>query len=190
MPSRRVSFLSCPDEGVQQETGRLDSAFSNISVANYTLGRAETRVDKGALVAGHAPPSASGRRRKQCGRTDADGDGGRAGGHADNMMKSVGNPATKWLQLCRPVGDAVVDSCSEWSTRSPHYRNRCPVGQQPGALAWRLSAPCTVTFVLIRFTRPAGAQLRQMTTAFHPNLPRNIVKHRYAPEVAFPTATV
>ena len=41
-----------------------DSAFSNQSVANYTLGRAETRVDKGALVAGHALP-----RRQADGRT-------------------------------------------------------------------------------------------------------------------------
>ena len=46
------------------------AAFSNESAANYTLGRAETRVDKGALVAGqHALPSP---RR----------DGGRAGGES------------------------------------------------------------------------------------------------------------
>ena len=70
MPSLRVRFLSCPGEGVQQETGRLDSAFSNISVANYTLGRAETRVDKGALVAGHAPP-VGGRAAAKAVRTDA-----------------------------------------------------------------------------------------------------------------------
>ena len=81
------------------------AAFSNESAANYTLGRAETRVDKGALVAGHAlprrrprwraPPGRGGRRRKQCGRTD-----GRRGGHADNIME-LGNVATKWLQLWR-----------------------------------------------------------------------------------------
>ena len=140
LPSLRVRFLSCPGEVVQQETGRLlDSAFSNISVANYTLGRAETRVDKGALVAGHASRRrrAGGRAAAKAVRTDADGDGGRAGGHADNMIKSVGNAATKWLQLCRPVcRRRAADSrgrcgrqfsCSEWSLRSPHYRNRCPV---------------------------------------------------------------
>ena len=49
-----------------------DSAFSNESVANYTLGRAETRVDKGALVAGqHAPPSERELRRKQRGYNEA-----------------------------------------------------------------------------------------------------------------------
>ena len=60
--------------------GLLDSAFSIISVANYTLGRAETRVDKGALVAGHASRRrrAGGRRRKQCGRTRTETEGERA----------------------------------------------------------------------------------------------------------------
>ena len=85
-----------------KKPGGSTPSFSNISVANYTLGRAETRVDKGALVAGHAPPTGE-RAAAKAVRTDADGDGGRAGGHADNMIKSVGNAATKWLQLCRPV---------------------------------------------------------------------------------------
>ena len=44
------------------------AAFSNESAANYTLGRAETRVDKGALVAGHALPRRRPRWRAPPGR--------------------------------------------------------------------------------------------------------------------------
>ena len=87
------------------------AAFSNESAANYTLGRAETRVDKGALVAGHAlprrrprwraPPGRGGRTRTDGGESSADGrTDGRRGGHADNIME-LGNVATKWLQLWR-----------------------------------------------------------------------------------------
>ena len=66
------------------------AAFSNESAANYTLGRAETRVDKGALVAGHAlprrrprwraPPGRGGRTRTDGGESSADG---RTDGAAD-----------------------------------------------------------------------------------------------------------
>ena len=102
-----------------------DSAFSNESVANYTLGRAETRVDKGALVAGqHALPSPrrdGGRgRRKQCGHD---------GGHADNIME-LGNVATKWLQLRRFAHGGEGKSALRWTDRWGRMiinRNRCPI---------------------------------------------------------------
>lgn len=60
----------------------------------------------------------------------------------------------------------------------------------------RGTAPRTVTFVLIRFTRSAGAQLRQMTSAFHPNHrryatpPRNtyiFIFNSSIPNSAFPS---